>query len=386
MSNTRLTYAATASLAVLLALSACNKPEEKTAPSAAAPTEAAAAPAASPARNLAGGATETRTFRDWIAVCDNGGACYAFGSAGEAETGWIRISINPGPDARPDVMAGFWSQSSETKASGAKSKPAFSLDIDGRRTAISDTSDPQDSQILSGALNPAPLSLIDAIATGRRLSLVHGPDSQVLSLSGAAAALLWIDERQGRLDTVTALSSSRRGDKPASEVPGAAVLPRVTAAAAVSQKNLPQDNLSPALLKNADVQKCRADTVTGERFEPDVNTYRLSATELLWSVPCGSGAYNFSQRYFITAADGTAPRAVNFPTSGEPTPYVVNGEYDPDGFSLVAFNKGRGIGDCGRASTWVWTGTAFALKSESEMTRCWGVPADAWPTTWRTAD
>ena len=45
-------------------------------------------------------------------------------------------------------------------------------------------------------------AVVRALADGGTARI--GPDHE-LSLSGAAAALLWIDERQGRVDTVTAL-------------------------------------------------------------------------------------------------------------------------------------------------------------------------------------
>ena len=50
----------------------------------------------------------------------------------------------------------------------------------------------------------------------------------------------------------------------------------------------------------------------------------------------------------------------------------------------TAFAKARGIGDCGAAQTWAWTGQGFTLTQESIMGECGGVPSDLWPVTWRT--
>src|SRR5690606_37362270 len=208
-----------------------------------------------------------------------------------------------------------------------------------------------------------------------------GDEKMKVSLGGAAAAFLWIDERQGRLGTSTALI--RRGDQPASGVPAAPAAPRVTLAAAVPQNGLPQDDLSPALLAHARVKECLAATRIGERFEPDVEVARLASDKLLWSVPCGSGAYNFTQAYFITAADGTAPQPVAFLTSSASQDGLVNSRYDPKTRTLFAFARGRGSGDCGVMGLWGWTGERFALLEEKEMPTCTAVPQDLWPSTWR---
>ncbi len=89
-------------------------------------------------------------------------------------------------------------------------------------------------------------------------------------------------------------------------------------------------------------------------------------------------------RYFVTGPNGAGPQALSFPTSRTPDDEVVDSEYDPGSRTLRGFNKGRGIGDCGIDSLWVWTGRAFVLAAESEMRECWGVPSDQWPTTWRS--
>lgn len=63
---------------------------------------------------------------------------------------------------------------------------------------------------------------------------------------------------------------------------------------------------------------------------------------------------------------------------------TVNGAYDPKTRTLSAFAKGRGIGDCGSAQTWAWTGDRFVLTEESTMGQCAGVRSDLWPVAWRT--
>jgi len=313
---------------------------------------------------------ETRKFRDWLAVCDNGVACVAFGPAVDGSGGWIRVALDAGPAARPQVAAGL-----VDRAAGSD---GLALTVDGRRFALKDL--PIDgAEASQGVIRDAGPEVIDALIKGRRLSL---GDDVVLSPSGAAAAFLWIDERQGRLGTTTALV--RRGTRPAATVPAPPPLPRPVPAAAVAQTGLPRPALPAAFEARADVRQCRADTAYNPDLQREITVDRLSPDQELWGVPCFVGAYNFGLRYFVTGPNGADPRPVRFPTSREPTDEVVNGEYDPTSRTLSAFNKGRGVGDCGIATTWVWTGRDFALMSETEMRECWGVPAELWPTTWRS--
>lgn len=342
-----------------LVLGACQE-RDQTEAAPASPTTVAATPGETAVH------TETRKFRDWLVVCDNGNACSAFGPAADgASGGWVRVTLEAGPAARPLVQAALVDRS--VGADG------LDLIVDGRRFPLTMESDSL------GRVQHAGPELIASLSQAKRLGL---GDDIALSPKGGAAALLWIDERQGRLGTTTALV--RRGTKPASTVPAAPALPRLSPAPAVAQTSLPQPVLPAAFEARADVKQCRADTAFSPNFQTQITVDRLSPDQELWGVPCFSGAYNFGLRYFVTGPKGANPQPIAFPTSREPADEVVNGEYDPASRTLSGFNKGRGVGDCGIASTWVWVGRDFVLKAESEMRECWGVPADLWPSTWRS--
>ncbi len=208
-----------------------------------------------------------------------------------------------------------------------------------------------------------------------------GKESTAVSLSGAAAAFLWIDERQGRLGTTTALI--RRGDRPASAVPAAPAAPRITAAPAIAQTNLPAVSPLPkSIAALPAVKACQSEIMPGQ--SEDYSVDRLGADLLMWEIPCGSGAYNFSQAYILTRNDGSQARQISFPTASGTEDTLVNSSYDPGSRTMGAFGKGRGIGDCGRMGEWVWTGEAFVLKDEIAMFECLGMSWDIWPSTWKT--
>ncbi|MFK0298300.1 DUF1176 domain-containing protein [Brevundimonas sp. NPDC090276] len=353
-----------------LLLAAC-QPDERAATSPAAPdAPAGSASAAATTSSRATIRPETRKFRDWLAVCDNANTCVAFGPAVDGNGGWIRVALDAGPAARAQITAGLVDR--------AAGPDGLALSVDGRRFALADLPI-EGSEASQGVIRDAGPEVIDALAKGRRLTL---GDDVALSPSGAAAALLWIDERQGRLNTTTALM--RRGAKPASTVPAAPPLPVVAPAPAVAQTSLPRPALPAAFEARADVRQCRADTTFNPDLQREITVDRLSPAQELWGVPCFVGAYNFGLRYFVTGPNGADPRPVRFPTSREPTDEVVNGAYEPASRTLSAFNKGRGVGDCGVETLWTWTGRDFALTSETEMRECWGVPSALWSTTWRS--
>ncbi|WP_374274945.1 DUF1176 domain-containing protein [Brevundimonas sp.] len=356
-------------LAIAAALSACQAQEsaETISRPADAEDQAGASTAAS------GAPTEERRFRDWIAVCDNGDACFAFAN------GFVRVAVEPGPEGRPQVMIGMFPP-------GVSADGAMSLAIDGRAfpvelDAAAGVDDPPVGRV-RGDID----ALITAIAQGETMTISRGDQTMPVSLSGAAGAFLWIDERQGRLDTPTALIR-RSGDRPAGAVPPPPPLPRVPVAPAVSQAGLPDvPTLPDSLSRDPAVLECAADVshLDAEFTRPTVA--RLGDGVELWGVPCFTGAYNFGSAYWITAEGGRDPRPAQFASAtGEVDNVLVNAGYDPETRTIEAFNKGRGVGDCGVSQTWVWSGRAFVLTAESAMTECWGVPPDLWPTYWRTA-
>lgn len=320
---------------------------------------------------------QQRKFRDWIAVCDNGNACAAFGPA-ENESGFVRVAVQPGPDARPGVTVGLWPSESDAGSLG--------LTVDGQAFAVS----PEEGEAVAGdpprgVVQRQAADLVRAMARGQSMVLTYGAEAHIVSLSGAAAAFLWIDERQGRLDTPTALI--RRGDdRPAGAVPPGPPLPRVPVAPAISQAGLPEVPVLPAgLARDSAVLECAADVshLDAEFTRPTVA--RLSDGVELWGVACFTGAYNFGTAYWLTGEGGRDPRPAQFyGAEGEVDSVLVNAGYDPATRTITAFNKGRGLGDCGVSQAWVWSGRAFVLTHESAMTECWGVASDLWPTYWRT--
>lgn len=359
----------------LLVLSACKEATANNARaaelSAAVETVTVSAPVATSERP--GLSSESKQFRDWYTTCDNTNQCTAYISSDD-HNGFLLVRMDPGPDARAQVYFSLWSPD------GGASRTTAT--IDGQRFTGQTVSEDDGSSYTH--ITPASDQLLRALSQGHTLQL-HRDDgeSERVSLSGVAAAFLWIDVRQDRAGTPTALI--RKGQRPLSTVPSAPPAPQLVPAPAIAQSNLPSASAPPASLANlAAVKECLADSSDFQKDDYSVD--RLGSDQLLWGVPCGAGAYNFSQIYFVTRNDGSQPRQITFPTAGEPIKRLTNSSYSPQSRSLGQFNKGRGIGDCGNMSEWTWTGSSFALKSEISIETCAGVPWDLWPTLWRARD
>ena len=305
---------------------------------------------------------ELKTFRDWIVGCDNGRACQAVSLVPE---GGERVAtIVARRDAGPAAVPSIRISRGEVMASAIR-LPNRSIAI-GAGGAIA----PGDIGPLLGVLRSAPrLDLIDRA----------GKPVGTVSLDGASAALLYIDDRQGRIGTRTALA--RPGAKPAAVVPAAPPLPVIST---------PPTGRTPAeRLAIADARRNAGDASCGtdlSLYQPQ--TWRLDARSTLALVPrpCDNGAYN----YFVSIVliSGGKARPAGFDADGgmgepdrPPNNILVNPEWDPKRRRLTSFAKGRGLGDCGVRSSFAWDGARFLLAERSEMGECRG--SVDYITTWR---
>ena len=68
---------------------------------------------------------------------------------------------------------------------------------------------------------------------------------------------------------------------------------------------------------------------------------------------------------------------------GDPPNMLINESFDPKTMVLTSFAKGRGIGDCGTLTEWVWTGSTFALLDASGIEACPGALPEDWPSVYQ---
>lgn len=335
-----------------------------------------------PVAALAAGPS-TKTVRDWSAACDNVNACAAFGFATETPEevfgAWLRISRSGDAAAPATVSVGVTLASGDTPetATVALAFDDASLALpSGPPLRLIPLDDPSLGVDLAPGLGDAVLAGLRK-AKGLRLTLSVGgaPVEATISLDGATATLLWLDEQQGRLGTVTALV--RRGDKPASAVPPVPPLPVIV-------RGTPSDKPPPATLPAALRKGLPADCdESGANLDPIIA--RIDARHVLYGVGCNSGAYNFAYALFVSENGGRAvPVALRAPVATRvPPDILVNPDFDDKSLILQFFTKGRGLGDCGSAGYYVWDGAGFRLAEYTTMDQCYGALSGSWPSLWR---
>jgi len=199
------------------------------------------------------------------------------------------------------------------------------------------------------------------LTEGSSASGKNGSKRWQLSLAGSKAALLKMDDLQGRVGTPGALV--RRGTqlptKAESSVLPALAAPRVKAAALPKTVAADQALLQP-ILDAVTPRECWED-LPDDRG-PEQSITRVSATEVLVMRECGRGAYQGGSGIWLANSKPPyAPKRLVLPlTDGESTDYVMNANLTAEG-RLSSFAKGRGINDCGSSFDWVWNGRSFDL-------------------------
>lgn len=311
------------------------------------------------------------TYRDWTVGCDNRNRCEAVSLLPEGGE-WSDAPVMLGISRTAEADAGAEVRISRNGGGRAD----LALFIDGRK--IASASARNGDATIAG---PQAAAVAIAMARGGVMEIRAG---QKLigrpSLAGSAAALRYMDARQGRAGTITALI--------ATGALGATAVRPAPAPFIVKRAVIPATPL-PAVLWREELTalgKFTGCTDEMKDAQPPAQ-YRLSRAETLILVPCGAGAYNFTSVPVI--ATGIAGRrswrfaAFDYQPgwSEDPQhPMLVNAGFTPDRSRLESFAKGRGIGDCGGSEAYVWDGARFRLVEASAMGECRG--AWRWITTW----
>lgn len=343
-----------------------------------------------------------RTFRDWVVGCDNTRTCRAFGlTARDSSTQLaIRIDRTGDPGAAPTVTI--------ILVQDADPAPGT------RMTIVTDGGGTVEVAIGSGAtVEDGEITLTDRVATSRLLDDIRrgrslavtldpaparGATADPVSLDGAMAALLWMDDRQKRVGTRTVLA--RPGETATSTVPRPPQAPARRNGVAMTGPAVPSP--LPESWTEAVMRAFR--TIPGDGCNQeddnaeDIEAQRLSARLVLVSVRCWRGAYNFSRAYYILE-EGERPRvrAASFPRVREPLPaaedppsnrnpdhILWNGELDLAGGTVFHLAKGRGMSDCGEIGEWRWDGERFQPLRLEVMPTCRGLLPPNWLTLFRT--
>ena len=304
---------------------------------------------------------EPSTFGDWYVGCDNGWGCKAV-SLSTGSQGKTLLDLAIEREGTPGAVATLRVAVPED---GHPGDPQLFLD---------------DRPLMAARGDPVTLDrrLIAALLRGRAVERrdINATDPSRASLVGLAAALRYMDARQRRTGTTSALVSP--GRRVATAVPPA--LPVIMSQSPGSRPPpTVNDALARRLLRRYDISCANPD-------EPVASAaHRLDATHslLLIAIPCVGGAYNGATSAWLL---DNAGRATPVPIDGgSPTihagGWLVNATWDASTRRLVTRSLMRGGGDCGTGRTHAWDGARLRLVHEEAMPECLG--AGEWIVTWR---
>jgi hypothetical protein len=330
---------------------------------------------------------QMKEFRDWLAACDNTRSCTAYGfDADIAGNAYVKFTRDGSADARLRATIAVNVQDGSTfkvsfddPALGgvpAEATTGASNDDDDLKRLV--ISDPKAVETLVASLRKAKKITVTRIDPPG--ATASDPVTTEISLTGVVAAMLWMDDQQKRVGTVTALVS--RGDKPATAVPPPPAPPVVTAAKIPPG---PKADKAPAAV----IAKARA-VCEEKKISEAEDATRLNADQVMYWFQCAdmSGAYNYA--YALLIAEHGKVRQAEFKQPRELATKDDNGVetninpgFDESTQTLSLFNKGRGIADCGQSSDWVWDGRAFRLIGAKSMPTCKGVAPSDWAVLYR---
>jgi hypothetical protein len=331
-----------------------------------------------------------KQLRDWWVACNNLRVCWAFGFRDSLNDfrAHLRIVRAAEANAVPEVEIYF-----QHEGVGKHSRLKLSFDDAslGGLPAEPLIATVEDDEIVRVKLPPALVP--EFLASVRKAAFLtvedlgtpqanEGDDGKArISMSGATASLLFMDERQKRVGTVTALAA--KGDKPASAVPAPPAMPEVRLAQPY-KSSTPLPKTPPKAVLNA-ANKIRASDFEKEN-EPEPIVARLSASKTLWGLAVEMPAYNYRYAFYILENGRVRPAEFYDPTGARDSVNEVTlPELDPATNVIKTFYRGRGLGDCGGITEWGWDGEKFREITSTMMVECRGVRSERWPMVFRAS-
>ncbi|MDO5090173.1 MAG: DUF1176 domain-containing protein [Cardiobacteriaceae bacterium] len=320
-------------------------------------------------------------YDDWDIACDNTGTCRAAGyhsdetpldAEGYPEPVSLLFTRDAGAEAGvtaqlqiiPVDNNGQYVDTRATLTLNGETLGEFTFPADN---AVQTLDDKQTAALLAAL----PVEKAEIVVTA-------GERKMPLSALGAAAALLKMDDFQGRLDTPSALVKKGNDTK---AVPEAVAKPQIKIV--IPPQDAPRELAADSPEALALMQLFDKD-FNGEQFacvardEGNAFTlYPLGQGRVLSETNCWTAAYNGTMHYAIVSDDlKTVIAKIRGSWAGEED-FGLN-DYAPADGKLTGYFKGRGLGDCWSTETWAYDGERFVQTSDAEHGQCKGFPGGAW--------
>lgn len=306
------------------------------------------------------------SHKDWEIACDNTGTCRTAGYAPDTgENGFSLLLQRPaGPGTGVQGRLRFGGFDDQVAPRGALRLWLNGRDLGPLAAAVDGVHRlhrVQTAALLAALPRRAAITVSDA--AGARWTI---------SDAGASAVLLRMDEAQGRLGTPGALV--RVGTRAENSVPAPTPLAALRPAPALQPTRPADAALAGEPVLRAALRASLPPTQDCDGLRPGddalpLEVERLDDRRLLVSTRCWRGAYNEGNGYWV----------VNDHAPWAPAQVTLDGsDFERYGASIVAAQKGRGLGDCFWTARWRWQGTGFVLAHEQTSGQCRGFAGGAW--------
>ncbi|ACS87484.1 DUF1176 domain-containing protein [Musicola paradisiaca] len=321
-----------------------------------------------------------KVFRHWQITCNNLNDCDIRNS-----DPYLRVTLKREAGAQGKISLDF---------DLADRRQAFFLD--GARFPLTQPAWQVDEEEGAFYVHTEQLDVIQqffqAAKNAKHLTLSERGTNQEesISLNGLNAALLLMDERQGRLDNLSALL--KVGEKDVSLVPsvpvGQEIRPAYTQPPALTNAITLINGVTAAKKALLEEEGCGLSKEAHKLSEARPLTNELALVML----NCGVGAYQSSSMLFITPRNNPQnaqllelSRPIRIADSREEKiRWFTEVDYDPETGMLYHSAKGRGIADCGESGQWVFDGKGFQLVAYNYQPECNGGQPGDWPSVWAT--
>ncbi|UIA93237.1 DUF1176 domain-containing protein [Erwinia tracheiphila] len=321
-----------------------------------------------------------KKFSDWQITCNNLNYCVARSFPGD--NGLVMTISRHASSNDSALLRIDYGNNDTSESNGAALKD--NLLLDGRRLK---------PDLKHWDVQPRHLSTAHAISIAEFLAQTMDADNiqllyrpaATISLHGMKTALLLMDEIQGRLNTLSAWVKT--GNRPASDVPPEPPEPVIVPPFHPPLSLTREESTG---LIDFGTWRVNTDECSLDPQRREVSVSPLNDKKALLLVSCEMGAYNvIDLAYEVTRTEPYIAKRIVLTLpflpngSGMKQMELVNAEFDPETSQLSTFSKGRGLGDCGVASRWQFTGGAFVLVQYAQEQICdaWH-GSDDWPTLW----
>jgi hypothetical protein len=301
------------------------------------------------------------SHKEWQLVCDNTGTCRAAGYQATEDSLPASLSIERAAGAKQAVKMFI-------TLDGSGNDQFFemptNLSID--KALVKNIGNLSEKNEFLELNTQTIQKILELLSNSNYITLQSKKLKWNISLDGAKAVLLKMDEMQRRIGTTGALISKGLKDEstvlPAKEIK-TITIPRLTKTTAKDLK------LLPLLSKLMDKNSCDKAFDENEKLLLDnFELIRLNKDNLaIFNLNCWSGAYNSGGSAWLVR---------------DKEPYKLEliadsiNDYSDGVFSGV--HKGRGIGDCWSSSSWVWNGQTIEQAASSTSGFCKGFMGGAW--------